>query len=492
MRFDVVTIFSEMFDTLDVSLIGKARDAGRIETHVHNLRDWATGKHLSVDAPPAGGGAGMVMRPDVWGDAIDAVLSDVVRTDTVLNDALPDDGDKDSREAGVVVAIPTPAGTPLTQCDVERLALADQIVIPCGRYEGIDSRVAGHYRDEGVEVFEFSLGDYVLNGGEVAALALIEAVGRLVPGVVGNPASLEVESHSPSGLLEAPVYTAPNTWRGRETPSILFSGHHANIARYRRDQSLRKTLRVRPDLIDALADRHREALAALNADKTLDEKEKRRARGSLPLDRGDLEVLAADGVAVLPYEARLDYQVGEEADLPAVSALATELFPYACPAGTTQAEIDAFTSEFLTAPALKGNVEDEGARVLFAVATPPGGEPVMVGYTLMFPDIPDDLERPPEDLCGKGGPCYLSKIYTKPEWHGSGLAGALLQRALEDAQEHWDPGCVVLGTNIANRGATRFYRRNGFVKYASRTFDVGGRQHSDYVFVRDLTAHPAR
>ncbi len=492
MRFDVVTIFPEMFDTLDVSLIGKARDAGRIETHVHNLRDWATGKHLSVDAPPAGGGAGMVMRPDVWGDAIDAVLTDGALNDAVLNDALPNDGYKDSREAGVVVAIPTPAGTPLTQRDVERLALADQIVIPCGRYEGIDSRVADHYRDEGVEVFEFSLGDYVLNGGEVAALALIEAVGRLVPGVVGNPASLEVESHSPSGLLEAPVYTAPNTWRGRETPAILFSGHHANIARYRRDQALRKTLRVRPDLIDSLADRHREALAALNADKTLDEKEKRRARGSLPLDRGDLEVLAADGVAVLPYEARLDYQVGEEADLPAVSALATELFPYACPAGTTQAEIDAFTSEFLTAPALKGNVEDEGARVLFAVATPPGGEPVMVGYTLMFPDIPDDLERPPEDLCGKGGPCYLSKIYTKPEWHGSGLAGALLQRALEDAQEHWDPGCVVLGTNVANRGATRFYRRNGFVKYASRTFDVGGRQHSDYVFVRDLTAHPAR
>ena len=486
MRFDVITIFPEMFDTLDVSLIGKARDAGRIETHVYNLRDWATGKHLSVDAPPAGGGAGMVMRSDVWGNAIDAVLAG-----GNVAQGFPAEGDKRPEAAGTVVAIPTPAGTPLTQRDVERLAQANQIIIPCGRYEGIDSRVAEHYRDEGIEVFEFSLGDYVLNGGEVAALALIEAVGRLVPGVVGNPESLEVESHSPSGLLEAPAYTTPNTWRGRETPSILFSGHHANIARYRRDQALRKTLRVRPDLIGSLADRHRASLAHLEADETLDANEKRRARGSLPLDRADLEVLAAEGVAVVPYEARLDYQVGEEADLPAVSALATELFPFACPAGTTQSEIDAFTSEFLTASALAANVEDEGARILFVTATPPGGKPVMVGYTLMFPQIPDDLERPSEDLCGEGGPCYLSKIYTKPEWHGSGLAGALLQRALADAQEHWDSGCVVLGTNVANRGATRFYRRNGFVKYARRTFDVGGKQHSDYVFVRDLTVHPA-
>ena len=158
MRFDVITIFPEMFDTLDVSLIGKARDAGRIETHVYNLRDWATGKHLSVDAPPAGGGAGMVMRSDVWGNAIDAVLAG-----GNVAQGFPAEGDKRPEAAGTVVAIPTPAGTPLTQRDVERLAQANQIIIPCGRYEGIDSRVAEHYRDEGIEVFEFSLGDYVLN-----------------------------------------------------------------------------------------------------------------------------------------------------------------------------------------------------------------------------------------------------------------------------------------------------------------------------------------
>ena len=214
MRFDVISTFPEFFSVLDLSLVGKARDAGVLDIEVHNLRNWATGKHLSVDDSPSGGGAGMVMRADVWGHAIDDVISE-----------------------GAVLAIPTPSGAPLTQRDLERLSTAKQIVIACGRYEGIDARVAEHYRTSSVEVFEYSLGDYVLNGGEVAAIALVEGVSRLVEGVIGNPESLAEESHSAEGLLEYPVYTLPRSWRGLETPAVLFSGDHSRIRRWRRDQA---------------------------------------------------------------------------------------------------------------------------------------------------------------------------------------------------------------------------------------------------------------
>lgn len=446
MRFDIVTIFPQFFDVLDVSLVGKARRSGRIDARVHDLRDWADGKHKAVDDTPAGGGAGMVMMPSVWGDAIDAVFAD----------------DEHPR---MVLAIPTPAGRPLTQKMVEDLASADQIVIACGRYEGIDYRVADHYRDEGVEVLEFSLGDYVLNGGEVAALALIEATSRLVDGVVGNPESLTEESHGASGLLEYPVYTAPTAWRGQEVPPVLLSGDHGKIARYRRDEALRRTLRVRPDMI---------------LDRTGDPATEWSTR--------DREVLAGEGLALVPKKAQLTFHRGTVADLPAVSRLATDLFPLACPAGTEQEEIDQFTSTYLSVSALTANLVDEGARMCFVTARSEGGaDEQLVGYTLLFPNVPEDLVA--EAPAAEGG-IYLSKIYVDGSWHGSGIAGALLQYALEDAEQAWHPSKVVLGTNRANKGASRFYRRHGFTRAGTRTFDVGGKQHLDYVFVRDLAANP--
>lgn len=230
MRIDVVTIFPEYLAPLDLSLVGKARSAGILDLRVHDLRTWTTDRHRTVDDTPFGGGAGMVMRPDVWGTALDEVLT-----------------------GGGHLLVPTPSGAPLTQRTAERLAGEDHLVVACGRYEGIDARVAEHYRTvPGVQVSEFSLGDYVLNGGEVAALVLVEAVARLLPGVVGNPASLVEESHGAAGLLEYPVYTKPPSWAGLDVPEVLLSGHHARIERWRRDEALARTAARRPDLVRAL------------------------------------------------------------------------------------------------------------------------------------------------------------------------------------------------------------------------------------------------
>ncbi len=246
MRIDVLTIFPEYLAPLDLSLVGKARSAGLLDVRVHDLRSWTTDRHRTVDDTPFGGGAGMVMRPDVWGSALDEVLG------------LGRAGDAEAATEGVAPAhllIPTPSGTPFDQRTAEALAGEGHLVIACGRYEGIDARVAEHYRQVGAEhggvsVTEFSLGDYVLNGGEVAALVLIEAVARLLPGVVGNPDSLVEESHGSSGLLEYGVYTKPPTWRGREVPDVLLSGHHARIERWRRDESLRRTAERRPEILE--------------------------------------------------------------------------------------------------------------------------------------------------------------------------------------------------------------------------------------------------
>lgn len=230
MRIDVVTIFPEYLAPLELSLVGKARQAGLLDLRVHDLRGWTTDRHRTVDDTPIGGGAGMVMRPDVWGEALDALLG-----------------------AGPAeLLVPTPSGEPFTQRTAERLAGASHLVLACGRYEGIDARVAEHYRQRGVRVTEVSLGDYVLNGGEVAALVLVEAVARLLPGVVGNPESLVEESHGASGLLEYPVFTRPPRWRGHEVPEVLLSGHHARITRWRRDRALERTAARRPDLLQRL------------------------------------------------------------------------------------------------------------------------------------------------------------------------------------------------------------------------------------------------
>lgn len=224
MRVDIVTIFPTFFDVLGVSLIGKARDRGILDMRVHDLRDWTHDRHRTVDDTPYGGGAGMVMKPEPWGEALDEVLSD-----------------------DAVLLVPSPAGELFTQPLARELAQEQHLVFACGRYEGIDQRVVDHYSARG-RVRLISLGDYVLNGGEVAAMAVIEAVSRLIPGVVGNPESLVEESHE-LGLLEYPSYTKPAQWRGLDVPPVLLSGNHGAIAAWRHEQSLERTRAHRPDLL---------------------------------------------------------------------------------------------------------------------------------------------------------------------------------------------------------------------------------------------------
>jgi len=221
------TIFPEFFSVLDVSLLGKARSGGLLDLHVHDLRSWTTDRHRTVDDTPYGGGAGMVMKPEPWAQALEALFR-------------PD--------GSSTLVVPTPAGTPFTQSIARSLAsTSEHLVFACGRYEGIDARVF-EWASSRATVVELSLGDYVLNGGEVAAMAMIEAVGRLVPGVVGNPESLVEESHE-DGLLEYPSYTKPASWRGLDVPDVLLSGHHARVGAWRHEQQLERTRRVRPDLL---------------------------------------------------------------------------------------------------------------------------------------------------------------------------------------------------------------------------------------------------
>ena len=225
LRIDVVSIFPAYLDALDLSLAGRAREKGLLQIATHDLRDFTHDRHRTVDDTPYGGGAGMVMKPEPWGEALDTVATD------------------DS-----VVVVPTPSGTPFRQSLAHDLSRERHLVFACGRYEGIDQRVI----DEAAErarVVEISLGDFVLNGGEVAALAVIEAVVRLVPGFMGNPASLAEESHGEDGLLEYPVYTKPATWRGHTVPDVLLSGHHGAIAAWRHEQALQRTRERRPDLL---------------------------------------------------------------------------------------------------------------------------------------------------------------------------------------------------------------------------------------------------
>ncbi|MBG6212314.1 MAG: tRNA (guanosine(37)-N1)-methyltransferase TrmD [Cryobacterium sp.] len=236
MRIDIVTIFPEFFDVLDLSLLGKARQSGLIELGVHNLRDHTHDRHHSVDDTPYGGGAGMVMKPEPWGDALDAILGDAV---TVKNAGTHDDGP--------ILLFPSPAGDQFNQAMARELSLEQHLVFGCGRYEGIDQRVVDHYESRS-RVRLVSLGDYVLNGGEVAVMAMIEAIGRLIPGVVGNPESLVEESHE-DGLLEYPSYTKPASWRGLDVPPVLLSGNHGAISAWRRQQQIERTERVRPDLL---------------------------------------------------------------------------------------------------------------------------------------------------------------------------------------------------------------------------------------------------
>ena len=228
MRIDVVSIFPEYLAPLGLSLAGKAQAAGLIDVRVHDLRDWTHDRHRTVDDTPYGGGAGMVMRPEPWGEALDALS--------------PNPAD------GTVLVVPTPSGERFSQALAAELAAGGDLLFACGRYEGIDQRVLDEAATR-MTVREVSLGDYVLNGGEVAALVVIEAVVRLLPGFMGNPESLTEESHGGTGLLEYPVYTKPSVWRGHDVPPVLLSGDHARIAAWRHDQAVRRTAARRPDLL---------------------------------------------------------------------------------------------------------------------------------------------------------------------------------------------------------------------------------------------------
>jgi tRNA (guanine37-N1)-methyltransferase len=274
MRIDIVTIFPEYFGPLSVSLIGKAAARGDIEFYVHDLRQWAHDPHRTVDDTPFGGGPGMVMKPEVWGEALDEIAA------PDQTGPGPENGQPDRRPRLIV---PTPSGVPFNQASAARYTQSGQLIFACGRYEGIDTRFIDEARSR-MPVDEVSIGDYVLAGGEAAVLVMVEAISRLLPGVLGNQRSARDDSFgghaagdgpppaeppsgpllpnldvlggmpgdvadSMAGLLEGPVYTRPRVWRGREVPDVLLSGDHAAIARWRRDAALLRTAANRPDLI---------------------------------------------------------------------------------------------------------------------------------------------------------------------------------------------------------------------------------------------------
>jgi tRNA (guanine37-N1)-methyltransferase len=228
MRIDAVTIFPDYFDALNISLLGKAQEKNLIEFHAHDLRNWTFDKHRTVDDSPYGGGAGMLMKPEPWGLAFDELLS---------------------QDGETIVIFTNPAGEVFKQATAQELASAKHLVFACGRYEGIDQRVVD-YASTKAKVRLVSIGDYILNGGEVAAIAMIESIARLIPGVIGNAESLAEESHNESGLLEYPSYTKPASWRGFDVPEVLTSGNHAAIAAWRHQQQIERTKAVRPDLLD--------------------------------------------------------------------------------------------------------------------------------------------------------------------------------------------------------------------------------------------------
>jgi tRNA (guanine37-N1)-methyltransferase len=226
LKISAITIFPEYFAPINLSLIGKAIDSKIIEFETVDLREFTYDNHRTVDDTPYGGGAGMVMKPEPWGEAIDSLIA--------------------KSKSPLDLVILTPSGKRFNQELAKELATSKNLVFACGRYEGIDARVAEHYKSiAGINVREISIGDYVLNGGEVAALVVIEAITRLIPGVIGNPESLIEESHNEIGEVEYPVYTKPSTWRGLEVPEVLTSGNHGEIAKWRRSQGEERSRTLR-------------------------------------------------------------------------------------------------------------------------------------------------------------------------------------------------------------------------------------------------------
>lgn len=222
MKIDVISIFPEYLAPLSLSLLGKAQSSGIVDIKVHNLRDFTNDNHNTVDDTPYGGGAGMVMLPEVWAQAIDSIIED-----------------------GAEIIILTPAGKRFNQKIASNFSSSTQLIFACGRYEGIDDRIRQYYSQQefqarNIKVHEMSIGDYVLGGGEVAAMVMIEAITRLIPGVIGNPESLAEESHNSEGYLEYPNFTKPQEWRGISVPEILLSGNHAEIAKWRTEQAQKR------------------------------------------------------------------------------------------------------------------------------------------------------------------------------------------------------------------------------------------------------------
>lgn len=240
MKIDIVSVFPEYFDVLNLSLFGKAQAKGLLEVHTHNLRDWTHDVHHSVDDTPVGGGAGMVMKPAVWAECLDELLGF-------------DDAPQSPRTNAPVLIFPNPSAPLFTQRDATELSHTDHLLFGCGRYEGYDARIPEYYRTQGVDVREYSIGDYVLNGGEVATSVMLEAITRLIPGFMGNADSIVEESYTgANALLEHRQYTKPAEWRGIRVPDVLLSGDHGKVDRFRRDEALERTNAIRPDLIERL------------------------------------------------------------------------------------------------------------------------------------------------------------------------------------------------------------------------------------------------
>nr|WP_278745877.1 tRNA (guanosine(37)-N1)-methyltransferase TrmD [Bifidobacterium catenulatum] len=275
MKIDIVSVFPEYFEVLNLSLLGKAQAKGLVEVTAHNLRDWTHDVHHSVDDTPVGGGAGMVMKPEVWSECLDELLQlepavventeniedsadscDIADSGTAQSSADSENSEKTDiaqSSAGPVLIFPNPSAPLFTQQDATELSHADHLLFGCGRYEGYDARIPQYYRAQGIDVREYSIGDYVLNGGEVAVSVMLEAITRLLPGFMGNAESIVEESYTgENALLEHRQYTKPAEWRGIKVPDVLLSGNHAKVDRFRRDEALQKTDELRPDLIEAL------------------------------------------------------------------------------------------------------------------------------------------------------------------------------------------------------------------------------------------------
>ena len=497
MRIDVVTIFPDYLRALDLSLIGKAIDAGKLQLGIHDLRDWTQDRHNTVDDTPAGGGAGMVMRPDVWGKALDQVLALPLTAAPVaecLADAqsvpaapapAPDPlaapsslaapaettvqsqerQQSQERPQRRVLVIPTPSGQVFTQRVAEELADADQLVFACGRYEGIDARVAEHYQSAGYQVRELSIGDYVLNGGEVATLVMVEAIARLIPGVIGNPTSLVEESHAASGLLEYPVYTRPVSWRGLELDPDLLGGNHKLIARRRRDQALTRTATRRPDMI-----------ARLNP---------------ATLDRADRALLAQLGWAALDGEhfERIKLRPARGEEIEALVQLGRATFPDACPAFLSDDDVQAFMDATFTPEQVASWVNSDDAALVVAERVASGQ---LLGYVLVERDLPDganELVTDPRPRClesySQAELGYVCKLYLLPSVRGGGIAGALMDQA-KKAAAAWGVKTMWLATHETNRRAQKLYKRYGFKNAGKRSFKVGSATCRDVVMVASL------